>query len=298
MGPVSDSLVEAAVDDAVAALALEHLADRRFRGHLEQPRLGGHVFGGQLLAAAVVAAGATGDGRDVRSLHASFVAAGASGVALDISVEAVRDGSAVSIREVRIGQEGRVRLLATVSLRPRSALEHTAHPAPRPIHDDPEAVPSLQHWARAALDTGLASAADWIERPPPFDLRLAAAPTFLGGAPTTEPRHHWLRVPRSLPDDAALHTALLAYASDLFLMDVAFPFHPDAASARGFTGLSLDHSLWIHRRPHVGEWHRYTQEVVQVQRDGALTRGTLHDREGNAVASVVQEVLVRPLGSP
>ena len=61
-----------------------------------------------------------------------------------------------------------------------------------------------------------------------------------------------------------------------------------------FTGFSLDHTLWFHRPVRFERWHLHTQQTLALYGDRGLIRGTLHDADGHLVASVMQEVLVRP----
>jgi acyl-CoA thioesterase-2 len=103
-----------------------------------------------------------------------------------------------------------------------------------------------------------------------------------------------MRLPRDVGDDSLLHAALLAYASDYLLLDMAFRSHPQLYTPAGFTGFSLDHAVWIHRPVRFDRWHLHTQETIAIAGHRGLIRGAIHDADGHLVASVVQEVLVRP----
>jgi acyl-CoA thioesterase-2 len=105
-----------------------------------------------------------------------------------------------------------------------------------------------------------------------------------------------MRLPRSVGADHSLNAALLAYASDFFLMDMIFRLHPQEPGPGRANGFSLDHAMWFHRPVRFDEWHLHTQEAVALVGDRGLARGTIHDADGRCVASVAQEVLLR-LGS-
>jgi acyl-CoA thioesterase-2 len=107
-----------------------------------------------------------------------------------------------------------------------------------------------------------------------------------------------MRAPRDLGENDVLNAALLAYGSDFFLMDMIFRLHPSGSGPGRFTGHSLDHAIWFHRLPHIDRWHLHTQEALALVGDRGLIRGTIHDRDGELVATVMQEVLVRPLVTP
>ena len=132
----------------------------------------------------------------------------------------------------------------------------------------------------------------WTERPPPLELRIAEPPFFMGGPSTAATRSHWMRLIRDVKD-TSLHAALLAYASDYFLLDMAFRAFPEEVPAAEITGLSVDHAIWIHRPVDFASWHLHTQETLALAGQRGLVRGSIHDQTGRLVASVAQEVLVR-----
>jgi acyl-CoA thioesterase-2 len=107
-----------------------------------------------------------------------------------------------------------------------------------------------------------------------------------------------MRLPRDVGDEPLLHTALLAYASDFFLMDMVFRAHPAAAGPGRSNGFSLDHAIWFHRPVRFDQWHLHTQEALAVVGDRGLARGAIHDADGRLAATVLQEVLVLPVPAP
>jgi acyl-CoA thioesterase-2 len=134
----------------------------------------------------------------------------------------------------------------------------------------------------------------WVDQPPPLELRIGEPPTFLGGHAAAGPRAHWMRLPRDVGDDPGLHAALLVYASDYLLLDMAFRSHPEQYTPGTVTGFSIDHAVWVHRPVRFDRWHLHTQETLAITGHRGLVRGAIHDADGRLVASVVQEVLVRP----
>jgi acyl-CoA thioesterase-2 len=103
-----------------------------------------------------------------------------------------------------------------------------------------------------------------------------------------------MRLPRDVGDDALLHTALLAYASDYLLLDMAFRAQPERDAPTAYNAFSLDHSIWFLRPVRFDRWHLHTQEAVAISGHRGLVRGAIHDEDGHLVATVMQEVLVRP----
>ena len=152
----------------------------------------------------------------------------------------------------------------------------------------------LQDWLRDLPPELAGHAASWVEHPPPLDLRIGEAPNFLGGPSAEGTRSHWMRLPRDVGDDPRLHTALLAYASDYLLLDMAFRSYPEPIAPGAFTAFSLDHAIWFHRPVRFDAWHLHTQETLAISGHRSLVRGAIHDADGQLVANVMQEVLVRP----
>jgi acyl-CoA thioesterase-2 len=277
----------------LAALELEPIGDGRFRVPSEPGRLLDRVYGGQLLAQALIAASATVTGKDPHSLHAAFVEVGTPDHPVELAVERVRDGRSISTRQVTVLQQDRPRLIAIVSFHANTAGPDVG--AAVPAVPRPEELPLLQQWAHDVPAEWSEQGRSWIDRPLPLEVRMAEPPTFLGGSGAIGTRSHWMRLPEDVGDDQALHAALLAYASDFFLMDVVFRSHPDGAGLGRFAGFSLDHAIWLHRPPRFDRWHLHTQEALAIVGDRGVARGAIHDIDGRLVATAMQEVLVRPI---
>ena len=126
----SDTLLDAAIlmslEGLLRALQLERLADGRFRAPCEPARFD-RVFGGQVLAQAMLAAAATVTGKEPHSVHAAFVEAGMPGEDVELVVDRVRDGRSMSTRRVTVVQQERPLLAAIVSF-------HENPPAPEVAH--------------------------------------------------------------------------------------------------------------------------------------------------------------------
>ena len=284
-----------ALDGLLRALELDPVGGDRFRVVGEPGRFD-RVFGGQTVAQALLAASATVTDKLPHSLHAYFVEGGAPEEPLQLEVDRVRDGRSVSTRRVTVTQGARPLLILMASFHANPPVPEVA--GPPPFVPEPDALPRLQHWVRDLPPELLRHSVNWVEQPPPLELRIGEAPTFLGGAPADGTRSHWMRLPRgsAVGDDPVLHAALLAYASDYLLLDMAFRSHPDGGASTQFTGFSLDHALWFHRPVRFDQWHLHTQETLAISGHRGLVRGAIHDTDGHLVATAVQEVLVRPRG--
>jgi acyl-CoA thioesterase-2 len=281
----------AALDGLLEAFVLKPQGDDCFE-MVNEPSRFGRVFGGQLIAQGLLAAAATVEGKPPHSVHAYFVEGGASDVPLNVMVERVRDGRSMASRRVSVTQEGRPLLTLIASFHASPIDPQFADPPP--AVPGPDELPSLQDWVRRSPpEIRPGAEGNWIVNPPPVQIRMGEALRFLGGAAAGGTRSHWMRLPRAVGDDPLVHAALLAYASDFFLLDMGFRGHPSGLPASAFTSTSLDHALWFHRPVRFDEWLLHTQELLAVSGDRALVRGALHDSQGRLVATAMQEVLVR-----
>lgn len=250
----------------------------------------GRVFGGQVLAQALVAAQrTTAPDRVVHSMHAYFLRPGKVDLPITFSVDRIHDGRSFTTRRTQAYQEGLPILSMIASF--QDADEGVEHQAEMPSGmPDPESLPSVADHLTHIDDP---TARFWsTERP--FDLRHVPSPIFLA----VEGEHvaHqavWLKTLGSMPDDPNLHRAALAYASDLSLLEPIMRRHGVAWSTPGFKAASLDHAMWWHRFGRVDEWLLYVQESPNAVGGRGLALGRIFRRDGVLVASVAQEGMVR-----
>jgi len=165
---------------------------------------------------------------------------------------------------------------------------------PSPTVPAPDELPVFQDWVRDLPPELASHGTSWVEQPPPLDLRIGEPPNFLGGPSADGSRSHWMRLPRDVGDDPLLHTVLLAYASDYFLLDMALRSYPERIPPGTVTSFSIDHALWFHQPARFDRWHLHTQETVALSGERGLVRGAIHDLDGRLVATAMQEVLMRP----
>lgn len=281
--------LEESFDALLRALALEKVANGRYRVPAEPGRFA-VMFGGQLVAQALQAARDTVEGKHPNSIHAYFVEAGKTNVPVELSVQTVRDGRSIAVRDVTVHQGERTLLRALASFHHGPEGHRFGEAAP--VMPSPEAVPTIQDWILRAPAEIRPLVDSWFRQPPPVEIRMTEPLNFIGGEPGHTPRSQWIRLPRGV-DDVGLNAVLLAYASDYFVLDMVSRSNPDGRALHEFDGFSLDHSIWFHRPVDMSEWHLYTMTTQAIADERGLVRGVLHDAAGNLVASVMQEGLVR-----
>jgi acyl-CoA thioesterase-2 len=134
----------------------------------------------------------------------------------------------------------------------------------------------------------------YFERERPIELKPVEFTRYLSREPQEPKFHVWIRATGRLPDDPAIHQCVLAYASDMTLLDSSMIAHGRTVFERGIQAASLDHALWIHRPFRADEWLLYAQDSPSASGARGFARGLIFSRDGRLVASVAQEGLIRP----
>ncbi len=125
--------------------------------------------------------------------------------------------------------------------------------------------------------------------------RWAASP----GEKNPEGRFNvWIRATGELPGSPAIHQCVLAYASDMMLLDAALIPHGKSVFSEDIMAASLDHALWFHRPFRADEWLLYAQDSPNLSGSLGFSRGSIFTRDGTLVASVAQEGLLRQRRQP
>ena len=260
--------------DVLSALEVEPVGDGRFRGH-HIPGPGQVVFGGQILGQSIVAAARSLPTKDVRSIHTVFSRGAALDAPLDIEVETMADGRAVGSMTVTVRQGERLcsRSLVLASAEEPDLVRH--QPPMPPVAGPTAARPSHAPWWELA---------------------------YVGDVDINDPE---LTGPAELPvwsrvtgttDDAALNQALLAYATDGFLIATAMRPHEGVGQSMAHREVStsvLTHTLTFHEPVDAGAWHLLAHESPYAGRGRAFGRAQVFTEDGRLVASYGQESLLR-----
>lgn len=276
-------------DDLLQILHLERIEENLFRGH-SHPLVGKRVFGGQVLAQALNAAQQTvGEERDVHSMHGYFILPGDIDLPIVYQVERLRDGRSFTTRRVTAIQNGRAIFNMAASF--QVAEEGLTHQTPMPNVPDPEHLATDRELLDEFSDRVPPLTRAYLSLPRPIEFRPVERHHVLYEGGQKPQRHVWMRAKGALPDAAALHQMVLAYASDYNLLTTAM--NPHRIAVEQVMLASLDHAMWFHRPFRADEWLLYALDSPSASGGRGFTRGSVFDRAGKLVASVVQEGLVR-----
>lgn len=272
-------------------LSLDRQGENEFRG-ARKPDGRGRVFGGQVVAQALVAARTTVEHeRPVHSLHAYFMRPGSEDHPIDYRVERDRDGGSFSSRRVVAMQQGVPILSMAASFQRDEGGAH--HALAMPDVPPPDELPTEQELYSRDISRIPERMRRWVTRPRPIEQRPVDPILQWEGERMATRSATWFRAAAPLPRDRDLHRAVLAYASDTRLLDASMLAHGWSFWDRQMQVASLDHALWLHEDVRMDEWHLYVTDSPWTGHGRGMNRGSVFSRDGRLVATVAQEGLVR-----
>jgi acyl-CoA thioesterase-2 len=272
-------------------LDLERIEHNIFRGY--SPRTGWiRVFGGLVIAQALVACSRTVDGRLPHSLHGYFMLPGDPSAPIIYEVDRIRDGKSFATRRCNAIQHGQAIFSLSASFQVEE--EGFEHALPMPDVPEPESLPGDAAAAYAESGVKIPEVIRKIfDREKTMELRPVDLSRYTRQEPRAPQQYIWIKAAGPLPDDPAVHRAALAYLSDMTLLDTALVAHGRSVFDRDIQVASLDHALWFHRPFRADDWLLYAQDSPNTGGSRGLTRGLLYARDKRLVASVAQEGLIR-----
>ncbi len=237
------------------------------------------LFGGLVVAQAVVAAARTATSLALHSMHAYFLRPGRPDAAIQFAVEPIKQGKNFQTRNVqgRQGDQIIFQMLASFSHMPDMQSEIEANgirhqdpmrPAPSPLSlPNRDELRERANWQDNTIDVRLCD---------PLTKREPLAPT----------KAVWLKPSGTVPKDPITQLALLVFATDRTLLSTAWRPHADKGALQG---ASLDHSIWIHAPIRFDDWHLYQMHSPAAAFERGLVHGAVYRQDGVRLASVSQE---------
>lgn len=277
------------VAELIESLTLERIEVNLFRG-FTPPGGAARIFGGQVIAQALLAAYATVEHRLCHSLHCYFLRMGDPSVPILFEVDRSRDGGSFTTRRVAAIQHGHQIFNFAASF--QDADDGMDHQSAMPEAPPPEQVKPQREVkpeeARPGEDADLLRQAN----------RLSAIETRFVRQPKVEGERQarlqiWMRARGEIGEDQRSQQVIMAFASDIGLMNTAMVPHAVNWTTIGLQTASLDHAMWFHRPSDFSQWHLVAMDSPSAGGGRGLNRGEMYREDGTLVASMVQEGMMR-----
>lgn len=275
------------LDELIEILDLEQIELNIFRGRSPEDKRK-RVFGGQVAAQALMAAGRSVEAGRVHSLHAYFLRPGDVSVPILFEVDRIRDGKSFTTRRVVAIQRGEPIFNLSASFHKDE--EGVSHQIKMPDVPDPLELPTFKErmapWAEKM--------GDWNVRLRPIDQRYVDPPNMdIRDEPREPVQRLWVKADGKLPDDPLLHACVVTYASDMTLLDSVMLPHRISWQDPNLMVASLDHVMWFHRPFRADEWFLYDQKSPSAAGARGLAQGHIFTKDGTLVVTAMQEGLIR-----
>jgi acyl-CoA thioesterase-2 len=279
--------------DLLDLLDIEQIEVNMFRG--VSPAEGWQrVYGGQVIGHALVAASRTveDESRVAHSLHGYFLRPGDTTIPILYSVDRIRDGRSFNTRRVVAVQKGQAIFSMSVSFQVMEEGLHHQIDMPAGVKP-PEECATEAELRAAYIDKIPEEFKSNFERPRPIEMRFVEPINDFEPEPMSPYQNVWIKAADAMPDDIRLNQCLLAYASDMTLLDTCYRPHGIGWSNDNFQVASLDHAMWFHRPFKTDEWLLYSQDSPYSGGSRGFNRGSFYTQDGQLIASATQEGLIR-----
>ncbi len=275
--------------NSLEKLRLKRIEENLFQGKPEESGLE-RVFGGYVLAQALLSAILSVTLGHCHSLHAYFLRPGNPKKPILYEVDRVRNGKSFSTRRVTAIQGGRAIFIMTASF--QAAEKGFEHQFKMPLVPPPEELPTDIERMKNRLHSVTEKQKKLLLRERPIELRRVEEIDFVNPKKMLPVQHIWLRSKNKLSDQYEEHQSFLAYASDMGLLSTSSLPHK-MSWLNGLQTASLDHSMWFHARFRIDEWVLAVIESPTASNGRGFNRGLMFSSDGALIASVSQEGLMR-----
>ena len=277
-----------AVRHLLSILRPEKVAEHSYQGAQAGTGPAGRLFGGQVLGQGLFAASLELGASLAHSMHASFLQRGVAAEPVHYEVSELRRSR--SFRTVQVTATQKDASLLQMIVSHHVAEEGLNHQIPMDAVGPPQGEAYEQALLKVMTPGGFDDAQTTFSLP--VEIRGVGGVGLFSTDPKPPQGRYWMRMRDRVPDDPPLHQALFAYASDYAIMGAALNPHPVAVTS--LMSASLDHAVWFHRPFRMDDWVLFELDSPVAHGARGIGRGLLYTREGELVASCVQESLLRP----
>ncbi|BBY97260.1 acyl-CoA thioesterase II [Mycolicibacterium fallax] len=276
-------------EELMAVLDLRNGGDDVFYG-AHPSRNPVRTFGGQMMAQAFVAGSRTLERYlppSALSIH--FIAGGDPEHDLELQVVRLRDERRFANRRVDVVQDGNLLATALIAyLSGGAGLEHgMAAPDVAPPHE----LPTIEELLVGYEET----VPLFVSALKPIEWRYTNDPAWVMRDKGEKLGHNrvWLKARGELPEDPVLHNAALVYASDTTVLDSIITTHGLSWGHDRIFAATINHSVWFHRPVRFDDWVLYSTASPVAAESRGMGSGHFFGLDGQLLATVVQEGLVK-----
>ena len=279
------------LEDLLSLLKLETIEQGIYRGQSQDLGFKA-LFGGQVMGQALSAAQETvSSDRFVHSLHSYFLRAGDARKPVVYDVEVIRDGASFSTRRVQAIQNGKAIFYMTASFQHQE--DGFEHQDTMPDVVPREQVKSFNEYIKEIQHALPEPMKQKFLAEKPIDLRPIQQYDWLQPKKSEPNCQMWIKANGDLPDDLRIHTYMLAYTSDFHFLPTALYSHGVSHWQPNFQIATIDHAMWFHRPFRFDDWLLYCMDSPSASNGRGLVKGQVFNRQGELVASTMQEGVIR-----
>ena len=248
------------------------------------------TFGGQMMAQAFVAARRTvPENLPPSTLSMHFIAGGDPAKDLEFQVVRLRDERRFANRRVDVTQDGALLGTALVShLAGGRGLEHNIAAPQVPA---PDSLPTIDELLVGYEKT----VPHFVSALRPIQWRYTNDPAWVMRDKGGQLDHNrvWLTADGPMPEDPVLHAAAMVYSSDTTVLDSIITTHGLSWGFDRIFAVTMNHSVWFHRPVRFDEWVLYSTSSPVAAASRGLGHGHFFNERGEALATVMQEGIVK-----
>lgn len=251
------------------------------------------IYGGQVIAQAYLAANLTiEDDKHLHSLHAYFLRPGIKKQPVIYSVDPIRNGMSFSTRTVKAIQNNET--IFSMSLSFQKDEEGLSHSIEMPKVPPPEDLKDEIELRQDNIDLVPEELREYFTRERECTVKPVEWQDVFNPQKMSPRRSMWMKPNGKLPKNREIQNAFLAYISDAGILAAALFPHGITYMSPKIMIASLDHTMWFHKPDfEFNDWILYTMDSPYSGNSRGLGRGTFFTREGEVIASVTQEGLLR-----
>jgi acyl-CoA thioesterase-2 len=249
------------------------------------------IFGGLIVAQAIIAAYRTVEEKNLHSLHCYFLRAGDPDIPIIYKVAKLRDGNSFVQRNIYAYQNKHLIFHMIASF--HKVEEGLNHQDTMPHTKDPSVLVNEIELLEKAFKNRPENIRDTRNRLRPIEFRPVNPRNMICPEKEKPEQLVWFRTSNKINTSIPLNQALLAYASDYTILDTALMPHALSIFQKDLQIASLDHSIWFHRPFDVNEWLLYSQRSHSSYGNRGFASGHIFSQTGNLIATIAQEGMIR-----